>query len=130
VPPPAAASQHAALEQAVPNAPLWQDGPVAGITSPGSQPAAPADAGGKPPKDFWLNINAELVLYGATEPDAQVTIAGQPIRLRPDGSFSSRFALPDGNYDVLVTALSPHNNQRQVRLQFTRRTDPPAFTPP
>ncbi len=70
-------------------------GAGAGITSPGMT-AAPARAGEELPKKFWFNINAELVLYGATEPDAQVAIAGQPIRLRPDGAFSYRFALPDG----------------------------------
>jgi hypothetical protein len=49
--------------------------------------------------DFWFNVNAELVVYGATEPDATVTIGGRMIKLRPDGSFSYRFALPDGAYE-------------------------------
>jgi hypothetical protein len=97
-------------------------GAEAGITSPGMT-AAPAGARQEPPENFWFSINAELVLYGATEPDAQVAIAGQPIRLRPDGTFSYRFALPDGNYDLVVTAISARDDRRQVRLQFSRRTD-------
>jgi hypothetical protein len=97
-------------------------GAEAGITSPGMA-AAPAGAREEPPETFWFHINAELVLYGATEPDAQVAIAGQPIRLRPDGTFSYRFALPDGDYDLLATAISAHDDRRQVRLQFSRRTD-------
>jgi len=108
-------------------------GVFAGISSPSAHPSmgqAPADAGGQPPKDFWLNVNAELVLYGATEPDAHVAIGGQPIRLRPDGTFSYRLALPDGNYDVAVTAVSADYEYRQVTLHFSRRTDSPAFTPP
>ncbi|HXP60319.1 MAG TPA: DUF4912 domain-containing protein [Dongiaceae bacterium] len=99
---------------------------AAAITSPFGPPSitvASPDAGEESPEGFWLNVNAELVLYGATEPDAQVAIAGQPILLRPDGSFSYRFALPDGHYDLVVTAVSARKEQRSVRLQFSRRTD-------
>src|SRR6185436_16351739 len=52
--------------------------------------------GGESQKGFRLNVNAELIIYGATEPDARVTIGGRTIQLRPDGTFSFRFALPDG----------------------------------
>ena len=48
------------------------------------------------PKNFWFNVNAELIIYGATEPDAKVTLGGHEIKLRSDGSFSYRFSLPDG----------------------------------
>ena len=74
------------------------------------------------PEGFWLNVNAELVVYGATEPDAVVTIGGRPIRIRPDGTFSYRFALPDGNYELPVCALSAHGDQRQAELEFGRLT--------
>jgi hypothetical protein len=99
---------------------------AAGITSPAGQPsmtAASPDTREESPGGFWLHVNAELVLYGATEPDAQVALAGQPIPLRPDGSFSHRIALPDGHYDLTVTAVSARQEQRSVRLQFSRRTD-------
>src|SRR5688500_20153543 len=36
-------------------------------------------------RKFWFKINAELIIYGATEPDAKVAIADRPIKLRPDG---------------------------------------------
>ena len=74
------------------------------------------------PEGFWLSVNAELVVYGATEPDAVVTIGGRPIRIRPDGTFSYRFALPDGNYELPVCALSTHGDQRQAELEFSRLT--------
>ncbi|MEB3212315.1 MAG: DUF4912 domain-containing protein, partial [Leptolyngbyaceae bacterium] len=37
------------------------------------------------PRQFWLVADAELIVYGATEPDATVTIGGRPIKLNPDG---------------------------------------------
>jgi hypothetical protein len=39
------------------------------------------------PRKFWLIADAELIVYGATEPDATVTIGGKPIKLNPDGTF-------------------------------------------
>ena len=74
-------------------------------------------------KGFWFNINAELIIYGATEPNAQVAIAGRPIKLRPDGTFSCHFALPDGDYVLTATAVSPENDLRQAAMNFSRHTN-------
>ncbi|HLH54999.1 MAG TPA: DUF4912 domain-containing protein [Verrucomicrobiae bacterium] len=71
---------------------------------------------------FWLNINAEVVVYGATEPDSVLRIAGQTLPLGPDGSFSFRFALPDGSYSLPVEAVSKHGDVRRAELQFHRGT--------
>ena len=73
-------------------------------------------------KAFWFSVNAELVIYGATEPDARVTIGGRPIRLRPDGSFSYRFALPDGHYRLPISATAAHGDARHAELEFYRGT--------
>jgi hypothetical protein len=74
-------------------------------------------------KGFWFNVNAELIIYGATEPGASVTIGGRPVRLRPDGSFSCRFALPDGGYELPAVAVSAdQTDARAAELEFSRRT--------
>lgn len=79
--------------------------------------------GGLPPRGFWFNVNAELIIYGATETDAKVTIGGHPIKLRPDGSFSFRFALPDGNYELPAVAVSADGSDaRAANLKFSRDT--------
>ena len=75
-------------------------------------------------KGFWFNVNAELVVYGATEPDASVSIGGRMIKLRPDGSFSYRFALPDGAHELPVVAVSANQTgSRAAELRFHRRTE-------
>jgi hypothetical protein len=75
-------------------------------------------------KGFWFNVNAELIIYGATEPDAEVIIAGRNIQLRKDGSFSYRFALPDGQYDLPITATAADKSDvRAAALKFSRHTD-------
>lgn len=80
--------------------------------------------GVQPQKSFWFNVNAELIVYGATEPNATVTIGGRPIPLRPDGSFTYRFALPDGQYELPVVAVSADQTDgRAAELKFSRATE-------
>jgi hypothetical protein len=72
---------------------------------------------------FWLNVNAEIVIYGGTEPSASVTLDGVPIKLRPDGTFTCHFALPDGNYELGLAAMSEQGDLRHATLKFSRRTE-------
>ena len=74
-------------------------------------------------KKFWLVADCELILYGATEPDALVTVSGRKVTLNPDGTFSMRFALPDGNMDLPIRALSKdETDSRQIEILVTRKT--------
>jgi len=69
-------------------------------------------------------VNVELIIYGATEPGAKVTVAERAVRLRPDGTFSLRFALPDGRYQLPVVAISAADDDgRSALLQVSRRTE-------
>jgi hypothetical protein len=92
-----------------------------------AQPGGPSSAeiAPSPPgrKGFWFRVNAELIIYGSTEPNAHVSIGGRPIRLREDGSFSFRFALPDGAYELPVLALSQDGSDgRAAEMRFSRHT--------
>ena len=88
-----------------------------------SSPTSPFGGGAETAKNFWFNVNAELIIYGATEPDAKVTLGGHEIKLRSDGTFSYRFALPDGNYDLPAVAISAEGDDaRAADLKFSRTT--------
>jgi len=96
-----------------------------GISSLGLiSPTSPfGGAGGEKGKGFWFNVNAELIIYGATEPNAKVTLGGHEIKLRSDGTFSYRFALPDGKYDLPAVAVSASGDDaRAADLKFVRET--------
>lgn len=85
---------------------------------------APGGSGDAETDDFWLVVRTELVLYGATEPDASVTVKGHPVRLRPDGTFSLRFDLPDGNQDLEVRAVKSNgNHRRRITPRVTKWTE-------
>ena len=78
---------------------------------------------GQPSKGFWFAVNAELIIYGATEPDATVTVDGKPIKLRPDGTFSFHYVFPDGEYRMPIVAVAKDgHDSRAVALKFERRT--------
>jgi len=94
--------------------------PPGAVTSVSSPFGGERSAG----KGFWFNVNAELIIYGATERDATVTIGGRRIKLRHDGSFSYRFSLPDGRYELPVVAISADETDgRAAELKFTRETE-------
>jgi hypothetical protein len=73
-------------------------------------------------KGFWFNVNAELIIYGSTDPKATVTVGGELIEVRADGTFTCRLALPDGEYDVDVAAHS-ETDSRRAKLSFRRATE-------
>jgi uncharacterized protein len=76
-----------------------------------------------PQKGFWFAVNAELIIYGATEPDAKVTVDGKPIKLRSDGTFSFHYSFPDGQYKLPVVAVSKDgDDKREVQLTFERQS--------
>jgi hypothetical protein len=77
----------------------------------------------QPPKGFWFAVNAELIIYGATEPNAKVTVDGKPIKLRSDGTFSFHHTFPDGQYKMPVVAISATGDDRRaVELAFERKS--------
>jgi hypothetical protein len=74
-------------------------------------------------RGFRLWVATELILYGATEPDARVTVQGKEIKLRGDGTFSLRFALPDGTIDLPVHAFSADGvEERSVETTVRKKS--------
>jgi hypothetical protein len=86
-------------------------------------PSGASWSGAAPQKGFWFAVNAELVIYGATEPNARVTIDGKPVKLRTDGTFSFQYSFPDGQYKLPVVAVSAGgDDKREVQLTFERQS--------
>jgi len=76
------------------------------------------------PRPFWLVANCELIVYGATEPSATVTVQGRKIDLRDDGTFSLRFSLPDGLQTIPIEAIRDDGaERRKITPIVERRTE-------
>ncbi len=72
-------------------------------------------------KKFWMKVDCELIVYGATDPSAKVTVQGKPINLRPDGTFTLRFWLPDGKQCIPVKAVSSDKLEERTITPIVNR---------
>ena len=81
-----------------------------------------------PGKSHALNealprVDTELIVHGVTEPNARVTLRGEPVHLQRDGSFAVRFNLPDRRHVLPVVASSGDGgDQRTIVLAVDRNT--------
>lgn len=100
---------------------MWAVPTMSGLTMSGAGilgSAAPIR-----PRQFWLVADAELIVYGATEPDATVTIGDRPIKLNPDGTFRFQMSFQDGLIDYPIKAVASDGEQtRSIQMKFTRET--------
>ena len=75
-------------------------------------------------RGFHMHVNAELIIYGGTEPDAQMRINAEKVTLTKDGTFAYHFVLPDGQFHIPVEATSADGTEtRGALLSFLRMTD-------
>lgn len=84
-----------------------------------------AGANGLPSRSrhFAFELDAELIVFGTTEPDAHVTLQGDPVKVRPDGTFTVRFSLPNCRQVIPAVASSADGvEQRTVVLAIERNT--------
>ncbi len=78
-------------------------------------------------RDFRFWLECELIIYGGTEPDAKVTMQGRPVGLRPDGTFTLRYGLPDGKFTFNCRAESADGiEERIITPIISRNTERPS----
>lgn len=74
-------------------------------------------------RSFWLVADAELIVYGATEPTATLTIGDQVVPLDENGGFRVHVPFADGQQLYPIRAVAADGEQeRSIRLDFERRT--------
>ncbi|MDR1940697.1 MAG: DUF4912 domain-containing protein [Endomicrobium sp.] len=74
-------------------------------------------------KKFWLRADTEIIVYGATEPDASLTVQGKNVPLAADGSFTLRFYLPDGQQSYPIEAVSSCGSMsKRITFNVTKDT--------
>ncbi len=70
-----------------------------------------------------FEVDAELIVYGSTIPGATVLLSGEPVKLREDGSFTVRVALPDKRQVLPIIAQSRDAmRQRTTVIAVERNT--------
>jgi hypothetical protein len=128
-PQPAAADSAAAQQQRRPAAAADSAGaldqrrpPPAAPASQQLQSAGLAAERRAPDVGYWLRVDADVIIYGATVPGSRVHLGDLPLELDDEGHFRARLAFPDGEHALEVLGSGPEGDQRRVRLDLQRRT--------
>ncbi|MEB3307169.1 MAG: DUF4912 domain-containing protein [Cyanobacteriota bacterium] len=74
-------------------------------------------------RSFWLVADAELIVYGATDPSARLMIGGEEVPLSADGTFRIQVPFRDGDQLYPIEAISADGEQtRHITMEFRRST--------
>ncbi len=71
--------------------------------------------------DFEFRVDAHLVIHGNTNPNGNVAINGEPVRLQSDGSFSVRMELPERRQVFPVVASTRDGTQQRTTVLAIER---------
>ena len=74
-------------------------------------------------KSFWLVADSELIVYGATDPSAKLTIGEQDVPLAADGTFRLQVPFRDGSQKYEIKAVDTSGDQeKSITMKFDRVT--------
>ncbi len=71
--------------------------------------------------DFFFEMDIELVLFGSTVPDGYLTLNGEPVTLREDGTFVLRLPFPDRRQVLPAVACSRDGSQQRTIVVAVER---------
>ncbi len=74
-------------------------------------------------KSFWLVADSELIVYGATDPSAKLTIGEEEVPLAADGTFRLQVPFRDGSQKYEIKAIDASGDQeKSITMKFDRAT--------
>lgn len=79
------------------------------------------DEEGQRPAGFQLEVDAEMIVYGVTQPEAYVTLQGEPVKVQADGTFRVRVELPNKRQVLPIVASAQGGAARQTVVMAVER---------
>ena len=74
-------------------------------------------------RSFWLVADAELIVYGATDPTAKLFIEEEEVPLANDGTFRLQVPFRDGVQNYSIKAIDKDEiDSRNITMKFERVT--------
>ncbi|MDC3119217.1 DUF4912 domain-containing protein [Prochlorococcus sp. AH-716-K03] len=74
-------------------------------------------------KSFWLVADSELIVYGATDPSAKLTIGEEEVPLAADGTFRLQVPFRDGTQKYEIKAVDASGDlEKSITMKFDRIT--------
>ena len=68
-----------------------------------------------------LEVDAEMIVYGATQPGSYITLQGEPVKVRPDGTFRVRVPMPNKRQVLPIVASTANGVERQTVIIAVER---------
>jgi hypothetical protein len=70
---------------------------------------------------FELEVDAEMVIYGVTQPGAYLTLQGEPVKVHADGTFRVRVDMPNRRQVLPIVASTADGASRQTVVMAVER---------
>ena len=82
-----------------------------------------ADTGGTidGTQEFPFQLEAELIVYGLTDPRCDFTLMGEEVPVSKDGNFSVRFHLPNGRQVIPAVTVTPDGSETRTIVMAVER---------
>ena len=84
-------------------------------------------------EQFEFQVDAHLVVHGSAATGASVSVAGQPVKLKPDGTFAIRMKMNERRQVLPVVAANRNGTQQRTTVlaieRNTKVMDPIATDP-
>ncbi|MDO4424187.1 MAG: DUF4912 domain-containing protein [Planctomycetia bacterium] len=73
-------------------------------------------------QEYPLRVSTELVIYGSTTPDDQVTVNSEWVAVQPDGTFMMRIEVPEQGRQVMTIESKGHGRVQTMVMSLERTT--------
>ena len=90
-------------------------------SAPGSWGVSSPMPGKKVRDQHFLEVWTEVILYGRTDPEAELTVEGKKVNVRKDGTFSLRYTLPEGDFKFKVESTSKNRKHKITKTPAVKR---------
>ena len=84
-------------------------------------------------EQFHFRVDAHVVVHGSAADGANVSVGGQPVKVKDDGTFAIRMKMPERRQVLPVVAANRNGTQRRTTVlaieRNTKVMDPVATDP-
>lgn len=63
-----------------------------------------------------FQVDAEMIVFGSVDPQSTVTLGGEPVKIKADGSFRVEMSMPDRRQVLPVVACSRDGSQQRTTV--------------
>jgi len=71
------------------------------------------------PKEGQIVLGGSVMVFGSSDPDAKITINGQPVLADEDGKFSYKIEVVPTTSEIVIKAISRSGKERTISRKIT-----------